>query len=93
MGLVSWVIVGFVAGAVAGRVTHTRIGCLPKIAVGVVGALIGGALARAAGLGGLGQFGLRSLLLATVGAIVLEFVLDAVEGRSGRSLGRRRRLP
>lgn len=79
MGLLSWIIVGFLAGAIAGRVTQTRLGCLPKIVVGVAGALIGGALARAAGLGGLGSFGLRSLLLATVGAVLLEFVLGAIE--------------
>ena len=81
VGLVSWIVVGFVAGAVAGRVTHQRLGCLAKIAVGVIGALIGGALARAAGIGGLGHFGVRSLLLAAVGATTLELVLGAVERR------------
>lgn len=80
MGLLSWIIVGFVAGAIAGRVTRTRLGCLPKIIVGVAGALIGGALARAAGLGGIRSFGLRSLLLAIVGAVILEFALEALEG-------------
>jgi len=79
MALLSWIIVGFVAGAVAGRVTHQRLGCLTKIAVGVIGALIGGALARAAGLGGLGHFGLRSLLLAAVGATAFELALGALE--------------
>ena len=82
---------GFLAGAVAGRITHTRLGCLPKIAVGVVGALLGGALARAAGLGGIGSFGLRSLLLATAGAVILELALGAVEGRLPP--GGSRRLP
>lgn len=80
MGLFSWVVVGFLAGAVAGRVTRTRLGCLPKIVVGIAGALIGGGLARAAGLGGIGRFGLRSLLLAIVGAVILEFALSALEG-------------
>jgi uncharacterized membrane protein YeaQ/YmgE (transglycosylase-associated protein family) len=78
VGLLSWIVVGFVAGAVAGRVTHQRLGCLTKIAVGVIGALIGGALARAAGLGGIGHFGIRSLLLAAVGASALELALAAV---------------
>jgi len=84
MGLVSWIVVGFLAGAVAGRVTGQRFGCLTKIAVGVVGALIGGGLARAAGLGGITHFGLRALALAVAGAIVLELVLSAVEGTAGR---------
>jgi uncharacterized membrane protein YeaQ/YmgE (transglycosylase-associated protein family) len=84
VGLLSWIVVGFLAGAVAGRVTHQRVGCLTKIGVGVVGALIGGALAKAAGLGGLGHFGLRSLLLAVVGAIALELLLTAIDGRVRR---------
>jgi uncharacterized membrane protein YeaQ/YmgE (transglycosylase-associated protein family) len=80
VGLLSWIVVGLVAGAVAGRITHRRLGCLTKVAVGVVGALIGGALARAAGLGGIGRFGLRSLLLASAGAVVLELIVGALEG-------------
>ena len=55
MGLFSWIVLGFLAGLVGGMITGARQarGCLPRIAVGVLGALIGGALARAAGL--LGQ--------------------------------------
>ena len=77
----SWIVVGFLAGAIAGRVTHQRLGCLTKIAVGIIGALIGGALARAAGLGGVGHVFLRSLLLAAVGATAFELALGAVERR------------
>jgi uncharacterized membrane protein YeaQ/YmgE (transglycosylase-associated protein family) len=88
MGLLSWIVVGFLAGAIAGRVTGRRVeGCITKVAVGVLGALIGGALARAAGLGGISHFGLRSLLIAALGATLLLFVLDAVgRGRGNRWL-------
>jgi len=81
VGLLSWIVVGLVAGAIGGWVTHQRLGCLTKIAVGVVGALIGGALARAANLGGIGQFGLRSVLIAAAGATVLLLVVGAIQGR------------
>jgi len=81
MGLLSWIVIGFIAGAIAGRVTNQRLGCLAKTAVGVIGALIGGTLARAAGLGGIGQFGLRSLLLAAMGATAFELALGAVAQR------------
>lgn len=81
MGLLSWIVVGLLAGAIAGRVTHHRLGCLAKIVVGVVGALIGGALARAAGLGGITTFGLRTVLLAALGATILLALLEAIEGR------------
>jgi uncharacterized membrane protein YeaQ/YmgE (transglycosylase-associated protein family) len=79
MGLLSWIVVGLIAGAVASRVTGYRIGCLTKIGVGVIGALIGGALARAAGLSGIRHFGLGSVLLAAAGATVLLLIVGAVE--------------
>jgi uncharacterized membrane protein YeaQ/YmgE (transglycosylase-associated protein family) len=89
MGLVSWVFVGLLAGWLAGMVTGRRNqGCLTKIVVGVIGALIGGALAQAAGYEGIDEFGLRSVLVAAVGASLFLFMLEAIEGRRGR-----RRLP
>ena len=85
MGLVSWVIVGLIAGATASRVTGYRIGCLTKIGVGVIGALLGGALARAAGLSGVRHFGLGSVLLAAAGATVLLLIVGAIErGQASR---------
>ena len=85
MGLFSWVVVGLLAGWIAGMVTGRRDqGCVTKIAVGVIGALIGGALANAAGYEGIEDFGLRSVLVAAVGATAFLFVLQAVEGRRDR---------
>jgi len=45
MGWLSWIVFGLLAGAVARVVVPGKhnIGCLPTIAVGIVGALIGGA--------------------------------------------------
>lgn len=83
MGLVSWIVFGFLAGAVAGWISGRRAGgCISKVVVGVLGALIGGALARAAGYGGITGFHLRSFLIAVLGAVLLLLVLSAVEGRS-----------
>jgi uncharacterized membrane protein YeaQ/YmgE (transglycosylase-associated protein family) len=90
MGLIAWIVVGGLAGWIAGMVTGRKSqGCITKIVVGVIGALIGGALAQAAGSDeGIGDFGLRSVLIAAVGASVFLFVLGAIEGRQGN-----RRLP
>jgi uncharacterized membrane protein YeaQ/YmgE (transglycosylase-associated protein family) len=89
VGLVSWVFVGLVAGWIAGRVTGRRQqGCITKVVVGVIGALIGGALAQAAGYEGIDDFGFRSVLVAAVGASLFLFMLEAIEGRRGG-----RRLP
>ncbi|HEV7885913.1 MAG TPA: GlsB/YeaQ/YmgE family stress response membrane protein [Acidimicrobiales bacterium] len=92
MGLLSWIILGLIAGWIAGKVVDAPdSGCVTRIAVGVIGALVGGALARAAGYEGINRFGLRSILLAAIGATVFLLVLGAIEGRPRRrGQGRRR---
>ena len=91
MGLLSWIVVGLLAAWIAGMITgQPARGCLPKIVVGVGGALVGGALARAAGYPGITRFDLRSVLLAALGASLLLLALRAIEGRG--SLGRGRRF-
>jgi uncharacterized membrane protein YeaQ/YmgE (transglycosylase-associated protein family) len=80
MGPLSWIVVGLVAGALARRVVNApRRGCLGTMVVGILGALIGGALSSAAGGDGLGDFGLRSLVIAFLGACLLLLVLQALE--------------
>jgi uncharacterized membrane protein YeaQ/YmgE (transglycosylase-associated protein family) len=84
VGLLSWIVVGLVAGWIAGRITHQRMGCAAQTAIGVLGALIGGALARAAGLGAINNFGLRTLLVAALGATLLLAVLGSIAARPRR---------
>lgn len=86
MGIFSWIVFGLLAGAIAGSVTGRRAeGCLAKIAVGVAGALIGGGLARAAGIGvSFQRFTLKGVLVASLGAALLLFVLTAIQGGNGR---------
>ena len=89
MGLFAWIVVGFVAGAFARSVTRfdrrhdpaVRLGCLGTIAVGVLGGLIGGALTNAATGDGIGDFGLRSIVVAFLGAVLLLLVVQAITGR------------
>ena len=50
MGILSWIVLGFVAGLLAEKATGRKAsGCVTRIAIGIIGALIGGALANAAG--------------------------------------------
>ena len=85
VGLVGWIVVGLVAGSLAGmatgRPTH---GCLPRILVGVLAALLGGFLFNALGQRGIDEFGLWSIFVAFVGASIL------LLGLGGRVGGRRR---
>jgi uncharacterized membrane protein YeaQ/YmgE (transglycosylase-associated protein family) len=81
VGFFAWIVVGFIAGLIARAVTRSQRprGCLLTTAVGVIGALLGGTLMNLAGAGGIGDFGLRSILVAALGAIVFLLVLGAIE--------------
>ncbi len=83
MGFFGWIVVGFVAGALARAVTGGgwHLGCLGTILVGIVGGLLGGMLFNLAGDHGIGEFGLRSMFVAFVGAVVLLALARLVFGR------------
>ena len=87
MGIVSWLLFGLLAGFVARAVTpgRHRIGCLPTLAVGLVGALVGGLIGDVV-LGHKVHFGwdLGPFLLAVLGAIVLLLALEKLGGRRKR---------
>lgn len=92
MSLVGWLVVGLVAGFVAQRITGVeRQGCLLTIAIGVIGAFVGGGLYRLLRDDEevLDTLDVESLVLATLGAIVLLLVSGRGTRRSSR--GRRRR--
>ena len=72
MGLLSWIIVGGLAGLLAQALLgEGRAGCLMTILIGVVGAFIGGYVMSLFGFGGIDGFNLWSIIVATVGAVVL----------------------
>jgi uncharacterized membrane protein YeaQ/YmgE (transglycosylase-associated protein family) len=87
MGWLSWIVFGLLAGAVARVIVpgRHRIGCIATLAVGIVGALIGGLIGQVV-LGHKVHFGwdLKPFLLAVVGAVVLLLVLEALAGRRSR---------
>ena len=85
MGLVLWIVVGIVLGLIAKWVTRRRIGWFWTLAVGIVGALLGGFLGRALGYGGVvNDFSIWSFLIAIGVSIVLLLALSATR------IGRRR---
>ena len=87
MGILSFLVFGLIAGLVARAITPGRqaIGCLPTIAVGIVGAFLGGLIGDVV-LGHKVHFGwdLGPFLLAVVGAVVLLLALEALAGRRRR---------
>lgn len=78
MGIVGWIILGLIAGVVAkwlmpGKGPTTWVW---TILLGITGALVGGFLGRQIGFGDIHEFDLRSLFLATGGAVLVLFVYD-----------------
>ena len=85
MEIIGWILFGFVAGLVARAVLpgSDRIGCIATVAVGIVGALIGGFLGEALLEDEVefASWSLKSFLLSVAGAMVLLLVLRAAGGR------------
>ncbi len=78
-GLLAWIVVGLIAGAVASRVVSGRgFGCIADIVVGIVGAFVGGFLLSQFMTGTVGFFG--SIVVAFVGAAFLLAVLKLLSG-------------
>ena len=65
-------VIGALAGWIAGQVTESKHGILTNILVGIAGAFVGGELAGFLNIQVFGFF--RTLVSATVGAIVILFV-------------------
>jgi uncharacterized membrane protein YeaQ/YmgE (transglycosylase-associated protein family) len=88
--IISWIFFGLFAGLVARLVVPGRqaIGCLPTVAVGIVGALIGGLIGEVLfDSESRFEWDLGPFLLAVAGAVVLLLALEALAGR--RSFPRR----
>ena len=83
MGVIGWIVVGFVSGALAKPITGGgwHLGCIGTVIVGILGGVLGGMLFNLAGDEGIGKFGLRSMFVAFVGAVVLLAIVGLVTGR------------
>ncbi len=90
MNILGWIVVGFVAGALARFVApgRYRMGCISTIVVGVLGGVVGGAAFQLATGEGIGDFGWRSIGIAFLGAFTL-LILYTLFSRDRRSGSRR----
>lgn len=82
VGIVGAIIIGIVAGWLAEKIMHRNHGILVNLVVGIAGAFIGSFLANTLGIG-TGAGVVPSLLVATVGAILLLGMLSLIKGRRG----------
>jgi uncharacterized membrane protein YeaQ/YmgE (transglycosylase-associated protein family) len=87
MGVVAWIVLGAVAGLIAENLTGKKTGLLLATVIGIVGALLGGFLAKELfGVQTLDTFfNLSTWITAIIGAVVLFLLFEAVRGRGGRA--------
>ena len=82
MGIISWIILGLIAGFIGSKIVDSQgQGFWLNIALGVVGALVGGFLFSLFGATGVTGLNIWSIIVAVVGAIVVLLVYNALTGR------------
>jgi len=89
MGFISWIVVGAIAGFIASQVMRAREGLLMMVVLGIVGGLVGGFVASSVlKMGTVDGINLESIVIATLGAIAVVFVVHLATGSRG-PVGRR----
>jgi uncharacterized membrane protein YeaQ/YmgE (transglycosylase-associated protein family) len=77
MGVITWIVIGLVAGWLAAKITDSPRGLLRNLAVGLIGSLVGGFLARKLGIPVVPDFW-GELITAIVGAVIFLLVWQAI---------------
>jgi uncharacterized membrane protein YeaQ/YmgE (transglycosylase-associated protein family) len=75
VGILLWAVFGLIAGAIARILMPGKApgGIIVTIALGIVGAVVGGFLGTQLGFGDISGFDLRSMLLAVSGGVLVLF--------------------
>jgi uncharacterized membrane protein YeaQ/YmgE (transglycosylase-associated protein family) len=82
MGIVSWIILGLIAGFIGAKLVDRQgQGFWLDIALGIIGALVGGFLFDLFGASGVTGLNLYSMLVAIVGSVVVLLIYNALMGR------------
>jgi uncharacterized membrane protein YeaQ/YmgE (transglycosylase-associated protein family) len=81
MSILGWAIFGAITGFIASKVVQGRgQGCILNIVLGLVGALVGGAIFRGISDFDVFRFNLISMFVAILGAIIVLFLWHALTG-------------
>lgn len=76
MGVITWIIFGLVAGAIAKFIMpgNQNMGWLMTIILGIVGAFVGGFIGSFIGWGDVNSFNLKSMFLAVGGSLIVLWI-------------------
>ena len=84
MGFLAWIVVGAIAGFLANQVMGSREGLVMMVVLGIVGGLVGGYVAATVlKVGSVNGINVESVVIATLGAIAVVFVMGLLRGSRG----------
>lgn len=78
MDIILWIVLGAVAGWIAGMIMSSDRGVIEDIVLGIIGAFVGGFIFNSLGQPGVTGFNIYSLVVAVIGAVVLIFIGRAI---------------
>ncbi len=82
MSILGWIVLGLIAGWIGSNIVDNGgRGPLMDIVLGIVGAVVGGAIFNALGALPVTGFNLYSLFVAVIGAVVVLVIYHAILGR------------
>ena len=82
MGIFSWIILGLIAGFIGSKLVDQQgQGFWLNIALGIVGALVGGFLFDLFGASGVTGLNIYSMIVAVVGSVVVLLIYNGLTGR------------
>ena len=82
MSVFSWIILGLVAGFIGSKIVESRgQGLWLNIALGIVGAIVGGFLFSVFGSTGVTGLNVWSMVVAIIGSVVVLLIYNAATGR------------
>ena len=91
MGILSWLIVGAIAGWLAGLLVKgdEGMGVIMHIVLGIVGAVVGGFIAGAVTGGNdyITGINITTIIVATIGAVIAVVAFNALTGRARAGRG------
>jgi uncharacterized membrane protein YeaQ/YmgE (transglycosylase-associated protein family) len=91
MGIIAWLVVGAIAGYLAGFLVKgdEGMGVIGHIVLGIVGALVGGFLAGLVTGGNdyITGINITTIVVAVIGAVIAVVVWNAIQGRTRTGRG------
>ncbi|MDL2334982.1 MAG: GlsB/YeaQ/YmgE family stress response membrane protein [Chloroflexota bacterium] len=82
MGLISWIVVGAIAGFLANMLMGSKTGLVMMVVLGIVGGIVGGFVAtEVLHKGSVNGINVESIVIATIGAIALILIFGLNRSR------------